>query len=77
MASEVLRSDFDSAEADAFAVVATGGVTDEGITPFAAEVSAVEGVARADAADGRYAGGAGRAGRPDPGPILDRGVGER
>ncbi|MGI9646309.1 MAG: MMPL family transporter, partial [Ilumatobacteraceae bacterium] len=56
-ASDVLRDQFDSAEADAFPIVVTGDVDDDGIDAFATQVSTVDGVARVDASTGRYAGG--------------------
>ncbi len=55
--SEVLRSEFSSAESDAFPIVAVGGIDDAAVTDFAVAVSAVEGVARVDATTGRFAGG--------------------
>ncbi len=57
VASEILRTDFDSAEADAFPIIATGGVTDRAIVEYATALSAVAGVARVDAPVGRFAGG--------------------
>jgi RND superfamily putative drug exporter len=57
IASEILRTDFASNESDAFPVVAVGGVDDDGIDGFAAALSGVDGVARVDAATGRYAAG--------------------
>ncbi len=69
VASDVLRDDFASSEADSFPVVATGGVTEDGIAAFAADLSAVGGVERVDSAVGRFAGGALVA---DPDPSLDR-----
>lgn len=56
-ASEVLRSEFTSAEGDAFPIVASGGVDDAAIAAYAAQVSTVEGVARVDSAVGRFAAG--------------------
>jgi RND superfamily putative drug exporter len=56
--SEVLRNDFASDEASAFPVVGTGGSAEVGeIEAFAAELSTLDGVARVDAATGRYIGG--------------------
>ena len=55
--SEILRSDFTSAEADAFPIVATGGTDATATASYAAAVSALDGVARVDAATGRYAEG--------------------
>jgi RND superfamily putative drug exporter len=56
-ASDILRSDFASAEGDAFAVVATGGVTSDAIASYAADTSMVDGVARVDSAVGRFVDG--------------------
>ncbi len=69
VASDVLRDDFASAEADSFPVVATGGVTEDGIAAFAADLSGVDGVERVDSAVGRFAAGALVA---DPDPSLAR-----
>jgi putative drug exporter of the RND superfamily len=55
--SDILRDDFDSSEADAFAIVATGGATPGSIEAYAAEVSTVSGVARVDSAVGRFVDG--------------------
>jgi RND superfamily putative drug exporter len=56
--SDILRDEFDSSEGDAFAIVATGGVDDDSIAAYAAEVSLVEGVGRVDSAAGRFVDGA-------------------
>jgi len=56
--SEVLRTEFSSAEPDAFPVVVRGGVTDDAVTGFATELSTVDGVARVDATTGRFVAGA-------------------
>jgi RND superfamily putative drug exporter len=56
--SDILRSDFDSSEGDAFPIVVTGGVDDSAITAYAAAVSSVPGVARVDSAVGRFVNGA-------------------
>jgi putative drug exporter of the RND superfamily len=63
--SEHLDEDFASAEANAFPVVARGGVTDDAIDAYAIELSQVPGVTRVDALTGRYADGALLIG-PDP-----------
>jgi RND superfamily putative drug exporter len=55
--SDVLRDEFASDEANAFAVVATGSVSGEDLDRYAATVSAVDGVGRVDSPTGRYAGG--------------------
>jgi putative drug exporter of the RND superfamily len=55
--SDVLRTDFDSSEGDAFAIVATGGVDPASIEAYASAVSEVAGVARVDSAVGRFIGG--------------------
>ena len=65
-ASDVLRSDFESSEGDAFAVVSTGGVNDRAIGNHAAQVSMVDGVARVDSAVGRFIAGEMVAGEADP-----------
>ncbi len=55
--SDILRDEFDSAEGDAFAIVAAGGVDTASIEAYAAAVSTVDGVARVDSAVGRFADG--------------------
>ena len=56
--SAQLREDFASQEANAFAVVAPGvDPSDPAVGAYAARLSELEGVARVDAAGGRYAGG--------------------
>jgi len=55
--SESLEEDFASAEANAFPVVARGGVDDQAIDAYARELSAVDGITRVDALTGRYADG--------------------
>ena len=55
--SDTLRTEFDSSEGDAFAVVAVGGVDDESIADYAGELSLVAGVARVDSAVGRFVDG--------------------
>ncbi|HSL73584.1 MAG TPA: MMPL family transporter [Ilumatobacteraceae bacterium] len=55
--SDILRTEFDSSEGDAFAIVGTGGVVPVSIEKYAAEVSAIPGVARVDSAVGRFVGG--------------------
>lgn len=52
--SDILRDDFDSSEADAFAIVATGGADPTSIESYAAEVSTIPGVERVDSAVGRF-----------------------
>jgi RND superfamily putative drug exporter len=63
--SEALERDFASHEADAFPVVAMGGVDEGSIDAYAAELSALPGVTRVDALTGRYADGTLLIG-PDP-----------
>ncbi len=58
VASEVLSGEFDSAEADAFPVVVTGGVDDSSITAYAAQLSGTGGVGRVDSSVGRFVDGA-------------------
>ena len=55
--SDVLRSDFSSAETDAFPIVVVDGIDDQSIGAYAAAVSLVDGVARVDASTGRYVDG--------------------
>jgi RND superfamily putative drug exporter len=55
--SDILRDEFDSSEADAFAIVALGGVDNASIADYAAEVSMIDGVARVDSAVGRFVDG--------------------
>jgi RND superfamily putative drug exporter len=55
--SDILRSEFDSSEGDAFAIVAVGGVDDDSIAAYAGELSLVAGVARVDSAVGRFVDG--------------------
>lgn len=57
VATERVRDEFDSAEADAFPVVVLGGADDEAVDLYAAEISALEGVGRVDAPTGRYVDG--------------------
>ena len=57
VAAGVLRDDFSSAESDAFPIVVNGDTDAAAIAVYATEVSMVEGVARVDAATGRYASG--------------------
>ncbi|HUV17550.1 MAG TPA: MMPL family transporter [Ilumatobacteraceae bacterium] len=56
--SEVLRTEFDSSEGDAFAIAAVGGVDDDSIGAYAGELSLIGGVARVDSAVGRFVDGA-------------------
>jgi len=65
--SDRLATEFTSAEASAFPVVATAATdaTDESISSFAQTMSSLPGVARVDAPTGRYAAGALLIG-PDP-----------
>jgi RND superfamily putative drug exporter len=56
--SDILRNEFDSSEADAFAIVATGGVDAASIQSYAATLSTVDGVERVDSAVGRFVAGA-------------------
>jgi putative drug exporter of the RND superfamily len=58
VASEVLSGEFDSAEADAFPVVVSGGVDDESIVTYATQLSDIAGVGRVDSAAGRFVDGA-------------------
>jgi len=58
VATERLRTDFSSDEADAFPVVVTAAVGDAGVDAWAARVSALDGVARVDAPTGRFIEGA-------------------
>ncbi len=55
--SDILRTEFDSSEADAFAIVAIGGVDDGAIAGYASTVSMIEGVSRVDSAVGRFVDG--------------------
>jgi RND superfamily putative drug exporter len=55
--SDILRNEFDSSEADAFAIVASGGVDSTSIEAYATIVSRVDGVARVDSAVGRFVDG--------------------
>ena len=55
--SDVLREEFSSADADAYPIVAIGGIDDRAVAEYAATVSTIEGVGRVDAFTGRYAGG--------------------
>jgi RND superfamily putative drug exporter len=55
--SDVLREEFSSAEAEASPIVAIGGADASAIESYAAAVSEVDGVARVDAATGRYVDG--------------------
>jgi RND superfamily putative drug exporter len=54
VATERLRQEFDSSEADAFPVVVEGTVGDAELDRFAVELSTLEGVTRVDAPTGRY-----------------------
>ena len=55
--SDILRTEFDSSDGDAFAIVALGGVDDDSIAAYAGELSLVAGVARVDSAVGRFVDG--------------------
>jgi RND superfamily putative drug exporter len=55
--SETLRTEYSSAESDAFPIVVTGPVDAASLDAYAAQVSAIDGVARVDASTGRYAAG--------------------
>ena len=55
--SEQLRDNFSSAESDSFAVVLSDVPGPDAVEDYAIDVSMVDGVARVDAAGGRYAGG--------------------
>ncbi|MDX2378714.1 MAG: MMPL family transporter, partial [Acidimicrobiia bacterium] len=55
--SETLRSDFDSAESNAFSIVATGAPADDVVEAYAVAVAGVDGVARVDTVTGRYVDG--------------------
>ena len=55
--SDILRDEFDSAEGDAFAIVASGGIDTASIQAYAAAVSTVDGVVRVDSAVGRFVAG--------------------
>ncbi len=57
VASAELRNDFDSNEADAFPIVVIGNVTDESVTAYATELSALQSVGRVDSVVGRFADG--------------------
>ena len=56
--SDILRTEFDSSEGDAFAIVAIGGVDDGAIAGYASSVSLIDGVSRVDSAVGRFVDGA-------------------
>jgi len=56
--TEILRTDFSSAEGDAFPVVALGTADRSAITGLAVQISALDGVSRVDAATGTFIGGA-------------------
>ena len=58
VATERLRQEFDSSEADAFPVVIQGTLDDAALDRFAVELSTLEGVTRVDAPTGRYMEGA-------------------
>ena len=58
VATERLRQEFDSSEADAFPVVIEGTVGEAELDRFAVELSTLEGVTRVDAPTGRYMAGA-------------------
>ncbi len=55
--SEILRTEFVSAESEAFPIVATGDIDPTDVEQYALTVSSIDGVARVDATTGRYAGG--------------------
>ena len=55
--SDILRTEFDSSEGDAFAIVAIGGVDDGAIAGYASSVSLIDGVSRVDSAVGRFVDG--------------------
>ena len=57
VASEILDQEFDSAESDAFPVVATGVEDDAQISDYAARLSLFDEVVRVDAATGRFVDG--------------------
>ncbi len=71
--SEIIRSEFDSNESAAFPVVVTGGVTESSTEAFAITLSNLDGVARVDAATGRYIAGAEVVAAD---PALERHVGD-
>jgi RND superfamily putative drug exporter len=52
--SDILRTDFESSEGDAFPVVALGGAGTAAIERYAAMLSEIDGVARVDSAVGRF-----------------------
>jgi RND superfamily putative drug exporter len=57
-AGDIIRDDFDSFEAEPISVVATAAGTDTAaLDGYAAELAALDGVSRVDAATGTYAGG--------------------
>ncbi|MEQ8841958.1 MAG: MMPL family transporter [Acidimicrobiales bacterium] len=56
--TELMTTEFDAAEMNAFPVVATGGVTADAITKYALEISQLPGVQRVDTANGAFVGGA-------------------
>ena len=56
--SDILRADFASAEANAFAVVALDPDPTAGVTPFALALSQLDGVTRVDTATGSFSDGA-------------------
>jgi putative drug exporter of the RND superfamily len=55
--TELMTSQFDSSEANAFPVVAKGDVSSDNITAFGLEVSDIPGVGRVDTADGAFING--------------------
>jgi RND superfamily putative drug exporter len=72
--SQQLREDFESQEANAFAVVAPAADPDgEAVEAYALQLSELDGVQRVDAVTGRYAGGARLPAEVDPAPFLPSG----
>jgi RND superfamily putative drug exporter len=57
VASDVLRDDFGSADANSFPVIARGSVEESAITDHAVAISLVDGVARVDSSAGRFVDG--------------------
>ena len=68
VATERVRAEFSSPEADAFPIVVLGDVADGALTTYAEDLSSVDGVTRVDAANGRYVDGTRVLG---PDPLLD------
>lgn len=56
--TELMTEAFDSPEANAFPIVATGGVEPGAVTSYALEISQLDGVGRVDTANGTFADGA-------------------